>query len=144
MTLFSSFVIWGITKARNSAIPPVNIYFYPWWLCSGVEWNVDGMPSTGLASQWNCHSWVKIDIPRNGLCPRMASNLPVHRNGLDKSYHSCTYFGSTGLEEWPYFEPWCYEIFGWIQGVIRIFVFSENRLKNISKGDLGNTYFFTC
>ena len=20
--------------------------------------------------------------------------------------HSCTFFGSTGLEEWPYFQPW--------------------------------------
>ena len=33
----------------------------------------------------------------------MALNLPVHRNG--KICHSRTFFGSTGLEEWPYFEP---------------------------------------
>ena len=24
----------------------------------------------------------------------------------EEIYHYCTFFGSTGLEEWPYFEPW--------------------------------------
>ena len=46
--------------------------------CAGVELKVDGMPihRTGKSKKLPCLS--KNFIPRNGLCPTMALNLPVH------------------------------------------------------------------
>ena len=38
--------------------------------------------------------------------------------------HSCTFFGSTGLEEWPYFEPCMFHFFNFCKKIQK----NENRL----------------
>ena len=40
----------------------------------------------------------------------------------DKFYHSCTFFGSPGLEEWPYFESClCCQFFGMLMNKITFY-----------------------